>query len=85
MGHSERALGRVLPSLPREAIFVSTKAGYLPMGEPGVEENARQWFQRTLAGPGILGAEDLSDDDQETLENARRKVYEDQKKRKKSA
>jgi aryl-alcohol dehydrogenase-like predicted oxidoreductase len=60
-GRSERALGRVLPQLPRESFFVSTKAGYLPMGDGFTEEPARDWFERTLLRPGILNATDVVD------------------------
>ncbi len=60
-GRSEQALGRVFRGLPREAYFVSTKAGYLPMGDGRPGENPREWFQRVLAGPGVLSAEDVVD------------------------
>ncbi|WP_306598724.1 aldo/keto reductase [Geothrix sp. 21YS21S-2] len=58
-GRSERALGRAFAGRPREGFFVSTKAGYLPMGDGG--ESPRDWFQRVLAGPGILAAADVVD------------------------
>lgn len=58
-GHSERALGEAFRSLSRESLFVSTKAGYLPMGEPGLEESPRAWFERTLKG--VLDLEDIVD------------------------
>lgn len=61
-GRSERALGRILPLLPRERIFVSTKAGYLPMGDGLSEESPREWFERTLYRPGILDPKDVVDD-----------------------
>ncbi|HJU84151.1 MAG TPA: aldo/keto reductase [Holophagaceae bacterium] len=60
-GRSERALGRAFASLDRAGFFVSTKAGYLPMGDGATEEDARQWFERTLLKPGILGPEDVID------------------------
>ena len=53
-GRSERALGLAFAELPREEFFVSTKAGYLPMGDGLTEESQAAWFQRVLAGPGIL-------------------------------
>jgi aryl-alcohol dehydrogenase-like predicted oxidoreductase len=58
-GRSERALGRAFAGRARENFFVSTKAGYLPMGDGG--EAPRDWFQRVLAGPGILSAGDVVD------------------------
>jgi aryl-alcohol dehydrogenase-like predicted oxidoreductase len=54
MGLSERALGEVFRGLPREAFFVSTKAGYLPLGGDDPRESPRDWFNRVLAAPGIL-------------------------------
>jgi len=60
-GRSERALGRILPQLPRESYFVSTKAGYLPMGDGLREESPRAWFERVLLGPGILKPEEVVD------------------------
>ncbi|WP_243288356.1 aldo/keto reductase [Geothrix terrae] len=60
-GRSERALGSAFAGLPREAFFVSTKAGYLPMGDGLTEESPRDWFRRTLEAPGILSAEDVVD------------------------
>jgi aryl-alcohol dehydrogenase-like predicted oxidoreductase len=60
-GRSERALGAAFQSLAREELFVSTKAGYLPMGDGVTAESPRDWFQRVLAGPGVLAAEDLID------------------------
>jgi len=59
-GRSERALGAAFADLPRDGFFVSTKAGYLPMGD-GTDESPRQWFQRVLAGPGILSADEVVD------------------------
>jgi len=53
-GRSERALGLAFVDLPREAFFVSTKAGYLPMSDGITEETQAAWFQRVLVGPGIL-------------------------------
>ncbi|WP_243295569.1 aldo/keto reductase [Geothrix mesophila] len=60
-GRSERALGSAFAGLPREAFFVSTKAGYLPMGDGLTDESPGAWFRRTLEGPGILSAEDVVD------------------------
>lgn len=60
-GRSERALGAAFAGLPRDEFFVSTKAGYLPMGDPEHEESARAWFERALLQPGILSAEDVID------------------------
>lgn len=60
-GRSERALGQAFQSLPRDSYFVSTKAGYLPMGDPDVEESPRAWFERTLLQPGILAPEEVID------------------------
>lgn len=60
-GRSELALGQVLPSLPRSAFFISTKAGYLPMGDGFTDESPRAWFERVLQGPGILRLEDVVD------------------------
>jgi aryl-alcohol dehydrogenase-like predicted oxidoreductase len=60
-GRSERALGRVLPQLARASFFISTKAGYLPMGDGSREESPRAWFERVLLGPGILRPEDVVD------------------------
>jgi len=59
-GHSERALGTAFADLPRDRFFVSTKAGYLPMGD-GTDESPRQWFQRVLEGPGILSPDEVVD------------------------
>jgi aryl-alcohol dehydrogenase-like predicted oxidoreductase len=60
-GRSERALGGAFAGLAREAFFVSTKAGYLPMGDGITEEDPRAWFQRVLEGPGILSASEVVD------------------------
>ena len=60
-GRSERALGRVLPGLPRDAFFVSTKAGYLPMSDGETEERPAAWFDRVLRRPGILRDEEVVD------------------------
>lgn len=60
-GQSERALGEAFRDLPREAIFVSTKAGYLPLGDGESDEAPRNWFNRVLAGPGILAPGDVVD------------------------
>lgn len=59
-GRSERALGAAFADLPRDGFFVSTKAGYLPMGD-GTGESPRQWLQRVLEGPGILSAGEVVD------------------------
>jgi aryl-alcohol dehydrogenase-like predicted oxidoreductase len=61
MGRSERALGQVFQDLARESLFVSTKAGYLPMADGVRAEGPRDWFQRVLAGPGVLAPEDVVD------------------------
>lgn len=58
-GRSERALGEAFAALDRSGFFVSTKAGYLPMGDGVTEESPRAWFQRVLLGPGILTPEEL--------------------------
>ena len=60
-GRSERALGAVFRDLARDAFFVSTKAGYLPMGDGVRSETPRAWFQRVLAGPGVLAPEEVVD------------------------
>ena len=61
-GRSERALGRTFKGLPRDAFFISTKAGYIPMPEaPDPEEGPRAWFHRVFEAPGILTPEDLVD------------------------
>jgi aryl-alcohol dehydrogenase-like predicted oxidoreductase len=60
-GRSERALGAAFKGLPREAFFVSTKAGYLPMPDADPDEGPRAWFHRVLEGPGILSVDDLVD------------------------
>jgi aryl-alcohol dehydrogenase-like predicted oxidoreductase len=61
MGRSERALGQVFQDLARESLFVSTKAGYLPMADGVRPEGPQAWFQRVLAGPGVLDPEDVVD------------------------
>ena len=61
-GRSERALGQVLPGLPRESFFVSTKAGYLPMSDGETQESPSAWFDRVLRKPGILTDEEVVDD-----------------------
>ncbi len=58
-GRSERALGEALEGTPRDAYFLSTKAGYLPMGDGVTDEHPRDWFHRVLLGPGVLTPEDL--------------------------
>lgn len=60
-GRSERVLGRVFRTLDRGSYLVSTKAGYLPMGDGFTRETPSQWFQRTLEGPGILAPEEVVD------------------------
>ena len=60
-GRSERALGAAFKGLPREAFFVSTKAGYIPMPEANPDEGPRAWFHRVLEEPGILSVDDLVD------------------------
>jgi aryl-alcohol dehydrogenase-like predicted oxidoreductase len=60
-GRSERALGRAFASLGRDGFFVSTKAGYLPMGDGATEESPRQWFERTLLRPGVLALDEVID------------------------
>jgi len=61
-GRSERALGATFKGLPREAFFVSTKAGYIPMPEAtDPDEGPRAWFHRVFEAPGILAPEDLVD------------------------
>jgi aryl-alcohol dehydrogenase-like predicted oxidoreductase len=60
-GRSERVLGRFFRTLPRHSFFVSTKAGYLPMGDGRQEESPREWFRRVLAEPGILAPEEVVD------------------------
>lgn len=61
MGRSERALGTVLPNLPRDAFFVSTKAGYLPMGDGVTDERPAAWFDRVLRKPGVLKDDEVVD------------------------
>mgnify|MGYP001150822289 CR=1 FL=1 len=58
-GRSERALGQVFKKLPREAYFISTKAGYLPMGDGLTQETPRAWFQRVLTG--VVDTHDIVD------------------------
>lgn len=60
-GRSERALGRAFSNLPRSDYFISTKAGYLPMGDGITEESPRDWFQRVLAEPGVVSPGDVVD------------------------
>ena len=60
-GRSERALGAALAGLPREGHFISTKAGYLPMGDGITAESPGAWFRRVLEGPGILSAGEVVD------------------------
>jgi len=58
-GRSERALGLAFAELRRESLFVSTKAGYLPMGDGITEESQHDWFRRVLTEPGILTPGDV--------------------------
>jgi aryl-alcohol dehydrogenase-like predicted oxidoreductase len=60
-GRSERALGRAFAARPAAPRFVSTKAGYLPMGDGITAEPPRTWFQRVLEGPGILSPDEVVD------------------------
>lgn len=60
-GRSEFALGAAFAGLPRDAFFVSTKAGYLPMTDGRTVESPRSWFERELLGPGILAPDDVVD------------------------
>lgn len=60
-GRSEFALGAAFASLPRDAFFVSTKAGYLPMSDGRTEESPRAWFERVLLKPGVLSPDDVVD------------------------
>lgn len=60
-GRSERVLGRVLPGLPRNSVFISTKAGYLPMSDGETKESPAAWFDRVLRGPGILTDGEVAD------------------------
>ncbi|HEY3401055.1 MAG TPA: aldo/keto reductase [Geothrix sp.] len=61
-GRSERNLGAAFKDLPRGEVFVSTKAGYIPMPS-GVDsaESPRSWFHRVLEAPSILSVDDLVD------------------------
>ncbi|HEU4952869.1 MAG TPA: aldo/keto reductase [Holophagaceae bacterium] len=61
LGRSERALGRALAGAPRDRVFVSTKAGYLPMSDGETEESPAAWFDRVLRRPGILSDDDVVD------------------------
>ena len=61
MGRSERALGQAFRDLPRDSYFISTKAGYLPMGDGMTPESPRAWFHRVLTAPGILGPDEVVD------------------------
>jgi len=60
-GRSERALGEAFVHFPRDSFFLSTKAGYLPMGDGITQESPSSWFQRVLARPGILSADEVVD------------------------
>jgi len=60
-GRSERALGAAFAGLPRGDFFISTKAGYLPMGGESPGEDSGTWFRRVLEGPGILRADEVVD------------------------
>ena len=61
LGRSERALGRALADIPRDRVFVSTKAGYLPMSDGETAESPAAWFDRVLRRPGVLGDDDVVD------------------------
>ncbi len=60
-GRSERALGQVLPGLSRDAFFISTKAGYLPMSDGETQESPSAWFDRVLRRPGVLSDAEVVD------------------------
>ncbi|HJW09276.1 MAG TPA: aldo/keto reductase [Holophagaceae bacterium] len=60
-GRSEQALGQAFSRMDRDSYFISTKAGYLPMGDGRTGETPRQWFERTLLKPGILQPDDIVD------------------------
>jgi len=60
-GRSEEALGLAFRGIPRETFFVSTKAGYLPMGDGRTQESAQAWLQRVLVRPDILDPADVVD------------------------
>jgi len=60
-GRSEWALGAAFRQLPRDAFFVSTKAGYLPMADGCTAEPPGAWFDRVLGRPGILRPEEIVD------------------------
>jgi aryl-alcohol dehydrogenase-like predicted oxidoreductase len=60
-GRSERALGAAFAGRPRDGFFVSTKAGYLPMGDGSPGEDSAAWFRRVLEAPGILRADEVVD------------------------
>ncbi|HJW71716.1 MAG TPA: aldo/keto reductase [Geothrix sp.] len=61
-GRSERALGEAFKGMARDSLFVSTKAGYIPMPEaPDPDEHPRAWFHRVFEQPGILAVADLID------------------------
>jgi aryl-alcohol dehydrogenase-like predicted oxidoreductase len=61
MGRSERSLGMAFRELKPDDFFISTKAGYLPMGDGETQETPRQWFERTLLKPGVLSTDDVVD------------------------
>jgi aryl-alcohol dehydrogenase-like predicted oxidoreductase len=60
-GRSEWALGEAFRQLPRDAFFISTKAGYLPMADGRTAETPGAWFDRVLGRPGILTPDEVVD------------------------
>ncbi|MDE3244694.1 MAG: aldo/keto reductase [Acidobacteriota bacterium] len=60
-GRSERALDQMFSELPREAFFISSKAGYLPMSDGLTQESQAGWFRRVLVEPGILSPDEVVD------------------------
>jgi len=62
-GRSELILGRAMEDFPREAVLLSTKVGYLPMGDArrSEREPMEHWFHRVLERPGVVRPEDVVD------------------------
>jgi aryl-alcohol dehydrogenase-like predicted oxidoreductase len=60
-GRSEQALGAAFMDRPQDGFFISTKAGYLPMGDGSPGEDSATWFRRVLEGPGVLRADEVVD------------------------